>query len=150
MDSGGERHEVLPLELLQRRSHARQRQVRILNRAAVTGVVLGARQDAVFLAALHPGRGLRADGRGVGPEGARLDDRVPGLQVQVADRGERPVDAHGAGFHPGDGTRGARGLDLRERAERRRRGQLGEPGDLLGGSALQVRADQQWAAGAAP
>ena len=67
----------------------------------------------------------------------------------VDDRGEGPVDPHRAGFCPGDDTRGARALDVAQRAQRRRRGQLGEPGDLLRGPALQVRTDQQRAVGAA-
>src|SRR5207245_9081604 len=77
----------------------------------------------------------------------RLNDRVPGLEVQVAYGGEGPVDADRACLGPGDDPGGGGRLEIVEPAERGGRRQLGEPLDLLRRPALEVRADQQGGAG---
>src|SRR5438876_4196486 len=83
----------------------------------------------------------------VGPEGARLHDRVLGLEIEVAHGSERPVDPHRARLGSGDHPARAGGFQVVEPAERRGRRQLREPLDLLRRAALQVRADEQRATG---
>ena len=102
---------------------------------------------AVLLEAADPHGGVLAHPHGVDAEGARLNDRVPGLEVQVAYGGEGPVDADRARLGPGDDPGGGGRLEIVEPAERGGRRQLGEPLDLLRRPALEVRADQQGVAG---
>src|SRR5206468_2683591 len=138
-----EGNEVRRLQLRERRHHARERLVRILRGATVAGIMLGAGEDAVLLAAAHPHGGMLPDPLRVRAERTGPDDRVLRLQVQIADGSERPGDADGPGFLRGDDGGGVRGVEVVEPAESGWRGAFSEPLDLLGGAALQVRADEQ-------
>src|ERR1041385_8530876 len=55
--------------------------------------MLRARHHEMLLTSLDPGRRVRADDARIGAECARLDDRIPGLDVEVAHRGEDPGEA---------------------------------------------------------
>src|SRR6266550_2503854 len=111
----------------------------------MAGIVLGAPQHAVLLGAADPHGRLLAHPHRVGAEGARLDDRVLGLEIEIAHGGERPIDPDRARFGRGDHPTGAGGVQVVQPAECRGRRQLGEPSHLLRRAALQVRADQQGA-----
>src|SRR5713101_5523481 len=113
----------------------------------MAGIVLGAPEHAVVLETADPHRRLLAHSHRVGPEGARLDDRVLGLEIEIAHGSERPVDPDRARLGSGDHPAGIRSLQVVEPPECRRRRQHGEPLDLLGWAALQVRTDQQRAPG---
>ena len=111
--------------------------------AAVPGVVLGAGEDAVLLAPAHPNGGVLAHGLRIGAKRAGPHDRVLRLEIEVAHGRERPVDSHGPGFLRRDDGGRVGGVEVAERAEGRGRRHLGQALDLLGGPALQVRADEQ-------
>ena len=99
-------------------------------------IVLGAPQNAVVLETADPHGRLLAHSYRVGPEGARLHDRVLGLEIEVAHGSERPVDAYRARLGGGDHPARAGGFQVVEPAERRGRRQLREPLDLLRRAAL--------------
>src|SRR3989454_12675812 len=79
---------------------------------------------------------------GVDAEGARLNDRVPGLEVEVADGGEGPVDADRARLGPGVDPGGGGRLEIVEPAERGGGRRLGGPPAPLRRPAGEGRAAQ--------
>src|SRR2546425_3463648 len=101
----------------------------------------------MLLQPFDPGRRVLADAQGLGAERPGLDDRVFGLEVEVAHRAEGPVDAEGARLGSRDHARGPRRLEVAQEPERRRGRQLGHALHLLGDAALQVGADEERPAG---
>src|SRR6266704_6047502 len=110
--------------------------------------MLGASQHAVLLEPADPYRSLLADAHRVGAEGSSLDDRVPGLEVEVAHGRERPVDADRARLHASHDPAGARRREIVEEPQGGGRRQLREPLHLLRRAALEIRADEEGPAGA--
>ena len=121
--------------------------MRVPQGTAVPGVVFGAAQHAVLLQPLHPGGGVLADAQRLAAERPGLDDRVLGLEVEVAYGAEGPVDAEGARLGSRDDARRPRRLEVVQEPERRRGRQLGHALHLLGNAALQVGADEERPAG---
>src|SRR6266699_2517013 len=112
--------------------------------AAVPRIVLGTRHHAVLLAALDPRRRVATDGSGIGPERARLHNRIPGLDVEIAHRRKDPGEPDGPRLRAGDLPARIRRIEIVEIAEGRGRRQLGETAHLLAGAALEVGADEEW------
>src|SRR5204863_6096536 len=142
-----ERHAVHLLQVGHGSAHPWQHRVRILCRAPVTGIVLGAALNAMLLEGAEPHGRVLADPHGVGAEGARLDDGVLRLEIEVAHRPERPVDPDRTSLGRGDHATGARGIEIVEPAQRRGGRQLGEPPYLLCGTPLEIGADEERAPG---
>ena len=130
-----------------------RRRVRVLVRAAVAGEVLGRRDLARVVDAGDEGGDERGRALGVGPVGARADDGVARVAVDVGDGRVGHVDARGerlaAGLprHLADGRLGVAGGQARERAGVRvdRRA-----GGLLPEAALHVGRDEQAGVASAP
>src|SRR3989454_3751385 len=101
----------------------------------------------MLLQPFDPGRRVLADAQGLGAERPGLDDRVLGLEVEVAHRAEGPVDAERARLGCRNDAGGPRRLEVVQQAERRRGRQLGHARHLLGDAALQVGPDEERPAG---
>src|SRR5437870_1431486 len=101
----------------------------------------------MLLQPFDPGRRVLADAQGLGAERPGLDDRVLGLEVEVAHRAEGPVDAERARLGCRNDAGGPRRLEVVQQPERRRGRQLGHARHLLGDAALQVGADEERPAG---
>lgn len=112
--------------------------------------MLRAGQHAFRLARRDPlGRAL-AGAHGIRPERPRPDDRIVGIEIEVADRREIPVDSHGARLACGEAGRATNGIHIAERRNRADWGQARRADELLAGAALQVGGDQQWDARTLP
>ena len=123
--------------------------MRVDLRPSMPGKVLGAGERAGVLAALDPAPHEGGDPIRIRAEGAGLDDGVLRQHIEIGDRGENPIDADGPRLLRGDGAGPAHHRGILQRGERRRRGEFGEPFDLLASSALEVRGDEQRPAGPA-
>src|SRR5690606_9520933 len=147
VDGGGEGREVERARLLLGVVDGGEDGVGVLVRVAVAGEVLGRREQAGVVGALDVGPHEGLDGGRLGPEGARRDDGVAGVPVDVGDGGEGDVDAAGEGLdaaHAGEVAHGrlrllaaAEGAEGHEVREDRR------PRDLLPEPALHVGHDEE-------
>src|ERR1043166_7304358 len=81
--------------------------------------MLRARHHEILLTSLDPGRRVRADDARIGAERARLDDGIPGLDVEVAHRGEDPGETDRPSLGAGDLAARVRRVEIVEVAERR-------------------------------
>ena len=92
LDRSGERRQGALAQDVEARVGGRQLQMRVGDRLAVAGEVLGAGGDADALQALDEGRDLARDELRVGAERANADDRARRVDQHVGDRREVEVD----------------------------------------------------------
>jgi hypothetical protein len=89
---------------------------------------------------------VRTNTCGIGAKRARLNDWVPGLDVEIAHRRKHPIDADRARLSRRDRRRRIRRVEIVQVAERRRGGKLRETAHLLPRATLEIGTDQQWPA----
>src|SRR5215210_7543775 len=106
--------------------------------------MLRACKHALCLTGVDPCSRVFADPFRIAAEGARPDDRVVRLDIDVAIRGVDPVYSQRPRLSGTEGRRATDGLHIFERRDRSERRQGGLTRELLARSSLEIGADQKW------